>query len=105
MSAKTSANHARRWTAAELEGFAEILADSENNFASCLEKLALKKSSNNEVFQHIKNLFEKLLESEDFKKRNEKHFLHFFSEKNQFLSCQICDGKNNTAMVVRNLTI
>ena len=48
--AKTTKN-ARRWTENELKLFAEVLADS-------LEKLALKKSANNDIFEHIKNTFE-----------------------------------------------
>ena len=36
-----------RWTDLELDCFAEVLADPENSFAGSLDKLALKKSSNN----------------------------------------------------------
>ena len=39
----------------ELELFALVLTDEENNFASSLETLALKKSANNEVFESLKN--------------------------------------------------
>ena len=38
--------------------FASILADEENNFCDSLERLALKKSANNEVFGSIKTIFE-----------------------------------------------
>ena len=44
----------RKWTEEENELFAKILSSDENSFASSLERLALKKSSNNEVFSHIK---------------------------------------------------
>ena len=43
------------------------LAHPENNFAIFLEKLALRKSANNEVFQHIKNTFEMKIDNEIFK--------------------------------------
>ena len=48
----------RRWTNEEKALFAEVLADTDNNFLVAIEKLALKCSSNEEVFGHIKNLFE-----------------------------------------------
>ena len=38
---------ARCWRENELELFAEDLSDSENNFATSLENLALKTSANN----------------------------------------------------------
>ena len=46
--------NAKRWAENELELFAEVLPDPENNFAISLEKLALKKLANNAVFKHIK---------------------------------------------------
>ena len=48
--------NSRRWTEIELNCFANVLADSENSFASTLDKLALKKSSNNEVNMNVKNI-------------------------------------------------
>ena len=66
---KTTKN-TRRWTENELELFAEILADPENNFAISLEKLTLKKSAINEVFEHIKNTFEMEKDNEIFKQNN-----------------------------------
>ena len=48
----------------------EVLADPENNFAISLEKLTLKKSVNNEAFEHIKNTFEMEIDSEIFKQNN-----------------------------------
>ena len=47
----------RRWTEDELELFALVLTDEENNFASLLETLALKKSTNNEVFESLKYIY------------------------------------------------
>ena len=66
-------NNARRWTATELEeGFAKVLADFKNRSASCLERLALltksPRLSNNEVFEYIKNIFEKYFEGKRYKK-------------------------------------
>ena len=45
--------NARRWTDVELDAYADVLADPEISLAATLDKLALKKSSNNEVFEHI----------------------------------------------------
>ena len=66
--------NARRWTETELDCLADVLADPENNYAISLDKLALKKSSNNEVFEHIKIDFVKEMENEDFRARNAEHF-------------------------------
>ena len=68
-SAKSSKN-ARRWTDLELSVYADVLADPENSFAVSLEKLALKKSANNEVFEHIQKHFIAEMEKEDTKERN-----------------------------------
>ena len=45
--------NARRWTDVELDAYADVLADPEISLAATLDKLALKKSSNNEVFEYI----------------------------------------------------
>ena len=66
---KTTTN-AKRLTKNNLELFAEIPAEPENNFAISLEKLALKKSANNEVFEHIKDTFEIEMDNEIFKQNN-----------------------------------
>ena len=55
---KTFAKYSRRWMESEIQTFAEILAILENNFVISSEKLALKKSANNEVFEHIRDNFE-----------------------------------------------
>ena len=62
--------NAKRWTENELELFAEVLGDSENNFAIFLEKLTLKKLANNEVFEHTKNTFEMEMDNAVFKQNN-----------------------------------
>ena len=65
----------RRWTKEEMEKFSEILADPTNNYAASLEKLALKKSSNNGLFEHTKNTFDKELNDGKFKSMKiEKNF-------------------------------
>ena len=55
----------RKWTEEELELYAIILS-SEKKF------LALKKSSNNEIFQHIKKILDGALKDKDYKNENEK---------------------------------
>ena len=67
--AKTTIN-ARRWTENELEFFAEILADLEKVFAISLDKLALKMSANDEVFEHVKNTFDLKIDNEILKQDN-----------------------------------
>ena len=62
---KTTKN-AKRWTENELDLFAEVLVDPENNFAISLEKLALKQSANNEIFEHIKSTFEMEMDNKIF---------------------------------------
>ena len=65
----------RRWTKKEIEKFSETLADPTCNYAAFLEKLALKKSSNNELLEHIKNIFDEELNDREFKLMNiEKNF-------------------------------
>ena len=63
---KTTKN-TRQWTENELELLAEVLADPENNFAISVDKLALKKSSNNKAFERIKNTFEMEMDNVTFK--------------------------------------
>ena len=65
-----TAKNARRWTENELKLFTEFLAYPEINFAISLKKLALIKSANNEVFEHIKNTFEMEMDNEIFKENN-----------------------------------
>ena len=66
--------NARRWTDVELDAYADVLADPENYFASTLVKLALKKSSNNEAFEHIHKEFAAEMETGDFQSRNNDCF-------------------------------
>ena len=40
---KMSGKHSRRWTESEINLYAVVLAEPENQFAESLEKLALKK--------------------------------------------------------------
>ena len=65
----------RCWRKEEIEQFSKILADPTNNYAASLEELSLKKSSNNELFEHIKNTFDEELNDHEFKLMNiEKSF-------------------------------
>ena len=66
---KTTKNAWQR-TENELDLFAEVLADPKNNFACSLEKLALKTSADNEVFKHIKSIFQMEMDNEIFKQNN-----------------------------------
>ena len=75
MGLKTKGKNSRRWSPVEIDTFAGILADTENNYAVALDKLALKKSSNNEVFEHIRTAFLAEMEKEDFRVRNKEHFI------------------------------
>ena len=70
---KRERSNNRRWTAPELDLFAEVLAEPENAFSSTLEKLALKKSSNNELYECIGNEFKDKLKTPDFKIRNAEY--------------------------------
>ena len=45
--------NALRWRDVELDAYADVLADPEISLAATLDKLALKKSSYNKVFEHI----------------------------------------------------
>lgn len=74
MSSKKTKKNSRRWTQEETELFAQILSDPDNGFAESLERLALKKSSNNEVFMYIQQEFVKALKLDPFKEMNEKNF-------------------------------
>ena len=62
------------WTDVELDAYANVLADSENSFAATLDKLALKKSSNNEVFELIQKDLAAEMGTEDFQSRNNNCF-------------------------------
>ena len=59
-----------RWTKEQIEKFSEILAAPIKNYPASLEKLALKKSSNNELFEHVKNNFDEELNDREFKLMN-----------------------------------
>ena len=55
---------------------AEILADTDNNFLLIIDKLALNYSSNEDVFGHIKSLFDAVLQEKAFIDKNEKKKIH-----------------------------
>ena len=93
--AKEYNKNSRRWTETELSTFAEVLADPGNSFAITLDKLALKKSANNEVFECIQKELAEEMESEDFKERNAIHFDVFMPYYASFdkLYLRLCQGK------------
>ena len=57
---------------AEMKDLALVRAEEKKQFVVRLEPLALKKSSNNQVFEEISKDFEKLLLSDEFKEENER---------------------------------
>ena len=57
----------RRSTNEEIEKFSKNLADPRNNYATSLERFALKNSSNDELFGYIKNIFDEDLDYREFK--------------------------------------
>ena len=69
---------AQRWTDADLDAYTDVLADLENSFAAALDKLALKSSSNNEVFEHIQKELAAEMEAEDFYLFHKQTFFFFF---------------------------
>ena len=71
--AHDKATRCRKWTDEEVEVYAIILGDSEHSFALNLEKLAMKKRSNKEMFLHIKKYLDKSFKSEEFIARNESN--------------------------------
>ena len=64
----------RRWVVDELELFALVLTDEENNFSSSIETLALKKSANNKVFESLKKIFDEKLKELSFAEKNIRNF-------------------------------
>ena len=79
---KKGSENSRRWSQGETEHCVEILSDLDNGFEKILEKLALKKSSNNEVFMHIQQGFMNAVKLDSFKEINEK----YFQDKNSIVS-------------------
>ena len=61
----------KNWTKDETGLFARVLANSDKGFIDPLEKKALKKEANSEVFKAILNKFRIELEDENFILENE----------------------------------
>ena len=74
MASRQKAEKSRNWTNEEINLFVEILDDEEYGFAVCLGRKALKISTNEEVFQEIKNVFGERLSEEHFRNKNSKNF-------------------------------
>ena len=72
---QSKAKNNRRWTDLELDCFADVLADPENCFAASLDKLALKRSSNNEVYECIQKELVTEMQTENFKQKNAEYFV------------------------------
>ena len=69
---QTKRKNDRRWTNDEKALFAEVLVDDDNNFLVAIEKLALKCSFNDELFNHVKTVFDATLQGVTLvKKMNE----------------------------------
>ena len=67
---------ARNWTKEEIELFARVIADPCADYINTLEKKALKKEANADVFESILADFQRELEDENFIYENErKNFL------------------------------
>ena len=62
----------RNWTPEETELFSNVLTDEDNRLAASLERLALKEAASNEVFDHIKRIFDRERGKKDFKDKNEE---------------------------------
>ena len=58
MAPKKRECHVSRWTKQEVEKFDKALANHVNGFAFCLDRIALKKLSNNNVLDHRKKSFD-----------------------------------------------
>ena len=60
----------RNWTKDETELFTEILADPDQKFLDTLERKALKKEKNRELFEEMKAIFDVELFNPDFVEKN-----------------------------------
>ena len=52
--------------------FPQVLVDPANGFVFCLEKIALKQLSNNEVYEHVKKTFDEELAKKELIEINKK---------------------------------
>ena len=55
---QTKRKNARRWINEKNVLFAEVLVDDDNNFLVAIEKPALKCSFRDELFNHVKPVFD-----------------------------------------------
>ena len=70
---RKDAKRSRKWNRDELQQFAIVLSDEEKSFALNLKKLPLSKSSNNEIFAHIKKLLDLLLQDKSFRDQSNRN--------------------------------
>ena len=73
MAGKEKENHVRRCAKEEVEKFTEVLANPVNGFAFCLDRLASKKSSNNEVYENMTKTFDEKLAKKELIETNEEN--------------------------------
>ena len=93
------------WTDNEFEEFAKLLADDKNAFAVSLEKLALKKSANNEVFSQRKIVFDWALRYPDFKKKKKRsEELHFKQKDGKILEQNLWQSQEWKSLVTNQGT-
>ena len=55
-----------------MEKFPQVLVDPANGFVFCLDKIAFKKLSNNEVYEHVKKTFDEELAKKELTEINKK---------------------------------
>lgn len=58
----TTKSRCRKWTEEEVSLYAAVIADPKYGFAASLESLAAKKSSNTDLFSHVKHVLDQALE-------------------------------------------
>ena len=81
MSRKEKESHVGRQTIKDVEKFAQVLVDPVNGFAFRLDRVELKKSSNNEVYEHMRKIFYEELTKKYFIEINENNN---FKDKGKF---------------------
>ena len=64
----------RNWTVDERKAFCDILVDRDDDFVYKLERLALNKSSNRELFEEMQVKFAKILRENSFIEMNKQNF-------------------------------
>ena len=79
--------NARRWM--DVDASTDVLADPKNSFAATLDKLVLRMSSNNKVFEHIQKELAAEMETEDFQSRNSDYFKSTPTKLDMSIECLV----------------